>query len=76
MTSSDPAAPLSSDPRVFEEEIGDYYKEFYDAELFTNLLVDLQVFVELVKFGRRVACTSPLQEVLGELWVTVLVHVK
>jgi len=76
VTSSDPAAPLTSDPHVFEEEIGDYYREFYDTELFANLLTDLQAFVELVKFGRRVACTSPLREVLGESWVSVLVRVK
>ncbi|KIM67333.1 GMC oxidoreductase [Scleroderma citrinum Foug A] len=47
VASSDPAAPLKTDPHVFEEEI------------------DLQVFVELVKFGRKVARTSPLREVLA-----------
>ena len=76
MTSSDPATPLKTDPRLFEEEIGNYYREFHDAELFANLLTDLQVFVELVKFARKVACTSPLREVLGGSWVTVLVRVK
>lgn len=76
MASSDPAAPLKTDPHVFEEEIGNYYREFHDTELFANLLTDLQVFVELVKFGRRVARTSPLREVLGESWFTVLVRVK
>ena len=75
MTSSDPATLLKTDPRVFKEEIGNYYR-VHDTELFANLLTDLQVFVELVKFARKVACTSPLREVLGGSWVTVLVRVK
>lgn len=72
MTSADPAAPLATNPHFFEEEIGDSCSAFNGSGLSADWLTDLQVLVELFKFTRKVACTSPLREVLGELWGTFL----
>ena len=66
--SLDPLNPPAIDPHYFEEEVGTP-RELLWALLLHELITctDLQVWLEMVKFARRLGTTAPLKDMISQL---------
>ena len=73
-TSKDPSVDPEFDPRYFDEEVG-MYTMLLSMSHVLKRIVDLQVWVEMVKFCRNLRNISPLKEMTGGSgYVTSIYH--
>ena len=66
-TSNDPLQDPAFDPNYFEDDIGTSSVKTPTA-LNLSRVVDLQLLVEVLKFGRKIGQTAPLKDLIGELY--------